>query len=366
MRRREFLGVVGGVAASWPLAASAQQGEVKRVGVLISTTQDDPQMERQVAAFRDGLRTLGWIEGRNLRLDTRFPANDTGRLQTFAAELLALRPDVLLASGPTTVLALQHVTRSVPIVFTQVNDAVGAGLVATLARPGGNVTGFTPTEFSIAGKLVELLKEIAPKVAQVGVLLDPRLADQTGMWNAMQGVASSAGVQLRQLSVQDSRAIEAAISGFAANSNGGLVILANRNTIMQRDLIIALSAKRCKRSSRAASISASAPDYPGHLAHSPRAPRSASSPMNAPVPANSGMSLRTANSSRSKIRTSRRCLFDDRVIDARPGEGASRAFRFQGATGCNRRSRTDDDPSAVEADRRRLDLAAARHSTNRR
>lgn len=226
MRRRGFMMLLGG-AMALPLAARAQQGEFKQVGVLISASQDDPQTGRQIAAFRDGLQTLGWTEGRNLRVDTRFPANDPGRMQTFAAELLALKPDVLLASGPTTVLALQRATRSVPIVFTQVNDAVGAGLVATLARPGGNITGFTPTEFSIAGKLVELLKEIAPSVAQVGVLLDPGLADQTGMWTAMQAVAPSAGVQLRQLSVQDFGAIEFAIGGFAATSKGGLVVLAN-------------------------------------------------------------------------------------------------------------------------------------------
>jgi putative ABC transport system substrate-binding protein len=242
VKRRAFIAGIGG-AVAWPLAVRAQQGEIKRVGVLISAFKDDPQMERQVAAFRDGLRTLGWTEGRNLRIDARFPANDPVRMQTFAAELLALKPDVLLASGPTPVLALQRVANAVPIIFTQVNDPVGAGLVATLAHPGGNVTGFTPAEFSIGGKLLELLKEIAPGVEHVGVLLDPGLTDQTGMWQAMGTAAPSVGVQLRQLSVQNPSAIERTVNLLAAASKGGLIVLANRTTIAHRDLIIALAAK---------------------------------------------------------------------------------------------------------------------------
>jgi putative ABC transport system substrate-binding protein len=243
MKRREFITLLGGAAVAWPLTARAQQGEIKRVGVLISTSKDDPQMERQIAAFRDGLRTLGWMEGHNLRIDARFPSDDPARMQTFAAELLALKPDALLASGPTPVLALQRVSRAVPIIFTQVNDPVGAGLVATLAHPGGNVTGFTPAEFSIGGKLLELLKEIAPSVVQVGVLLDPGLSDQIGMWHAMEVAAPSAGVQLLQLPVQDRNGIERSIDGLAATSRVGLIVLANRTNIAQRHLIIALAAK---------------------------------------------------------------------------------------------------------------------------
>jgi putative ABC transport system substrate-binding protein len=152
IERREFITLLGG-AATWPLAARAQQGGLKRIGILISTSEDDPQMQRQTAAFRQGLQDLRWVEGHNVHIDARFPGSDPDHMRRFAAELVALKPDVLLASGPTPILALQGVTRSIPIVFTQVSDPVGAGLVGTLARPGGNVTGFTPAEFSIGGKL---------------------------------------------------------------------------------------------------------------------------------------------------------------------------------------------------------------------
>jgi putative tryptophan/tyrosine transport system substrate-binding protein len=242
MRRREFIVALGG-AAVWPVFAWGQSAEVKRVGVLISAIEDDPQVQRQLDAFRRGLLEFGWVEGRNIRIDARFPADDPERMRTQAAELVALKPDALLASGPTTVLALQRATRSVPIVFTQVNDPVGAGLVATLARPGGNVTGFTPAEFSIGGKLLELLKELAPRVRQVGAVLDPGLTDQIGMWHAMQTVAPSAEVQLRQLDVRDHTALDGMIDRFAAMPDGGLIVLANRTTIANRKLIILLAAK---------------------------------------------------------------------------------------------------------------------------
>ena len=183
MRRREVITLLGGAAAVLPLAARAQQGErERRIGVLITAFEDDPQAQRQLAAFHQALRELGWMEGRNVRFDERFPAGDRDRLQTFAAELVVLKPDVLLASGPTAVIAFQRVTRTTPIVFTQVNDPVGAGIVATLARPGGNVTGFTPSEFSIGGKMLEVLRGLMPSIVRVGVLLDPGLTDQTGMW----------------------------------------------------------------------------------------------------------------------------------------------------------------------------------------
>ncbi|HEY1475736.1 MAG TPA: ABC transporter substrate-binding protein [Pseudolabrys sp.] len=242
MRRREFITLLGGVAA-WPLTARAQQTKVKRVGMLIATTEDDPQAQRQLEAFRRGLLELGWAEGRDIRFDARFPANDPERMGAQAAELVALKPDALLASGQTPVLALQRVTRSVPIVFTQVNDPVDTGLVATLARPGGNVTGFTPAEFSIGGKSLELLKELAPNMRQVGVVLDAGLTDQIGMWRTIVAAAPSAGVQLRQLVVQDHAALDGLIDNFAATSGSGLIVLANRTTILNRKLIVSLAAK---------------------------------------------------------------------------------------------------------------------------
>ena len=245
MRRRDFITLLGGAVAAWPLAARAQQSErVRRIGTLITAFEDDPQAQRQLAVFHQALRELGWMEGRNVRFDERFPAGDRDRLQAFAAELVALKPDVLLASGPTAVIAFQHVTRTTPIVFTQVNDPVGAGIVATLARPGGNVTGFTPSEFSIGGKMLEVLRGLVPSIVRVGVLLDPGLTDQTGMWGAIERAASSAGVKVQQLSVSDGSPIDRTLGSFASGANGGVIVLANRTTIANRKLIIELAAKR--------------------------------------------------------------------------------------------------------------------------
>ena len=244
MQRREFIKLIGG-AVAWPHTARAQQPErVRRVGVLISSTEDDPQVRRQTAAFQQGLLELGWMEGRNVHIDFRFLGDEPNRLKTYAAELVALKPDALLASGPTAVVALQEEAITIPVVFTQVNDPVGAGLVETLARPGGNVTGVTPTEFSIGGKMLEVLRDLASDVGQVGVILDAKLSDQTGMWIAMEAVASSLGLRLQQLGIPDNPAeIENPIASFARNQNGGLIVLANRNTIAHRKFIIAAAAK---------------------------------------------------------------------------------------------------------------------------
>jgi putative tryptophan/tyrosine transport system substrate-binding protein len=160
---REVISLVGGAAAAWPLAARAQHSERRRrIGVLISSTGDDPQGRRQIAAFQQGLQELGWMEGQNVKIDFRFLGDEPNRLKAYAAELVALKPDVLLASGPTAVVALQQEAMAIPIVFTQVNDPVGAGVVETLARPGGSATGFTPTEFSIGGKMLEVLSDLVP------------------------------------------------------------------------------------------------------------------------------------------------------------------------------------------------------------
>ena len=184
------------------------------------------------------------MEGQNVRIDFRFLGDEPNRLKAYAAELVALKPDALLASGPTEVVALQQEATTIPIVFTQVNDPVGAGLVKTLARPGGSATGFTPTEFSIGGKMLEVLRDLVPDVKQVGVVLDPKLSDQTGMQSAMEAVALRLGLRLQQLGVPDDPAdIENPISSFAHHQNGGLIVLANRNTILHRKLIIAAAAK---------------------------------------------------------------------------------------------------------------------------
>ena len=230
MKRREFIALLGGAAVAWPIAGVAQEQpeRMRRVGVLISSTEDDPQVRRQTAAFQQGLLELGWMEGRNVRIDFRFLGEEPNRLKTYAAELVALKPDAVLASGPTAVVALQQEFITLPIVFTQVNDPVGAGLVETLARPGRNVTGFTPTEFSIAGKMLEMLRDLASDVGQVGVILDAKLSDQIGMWLAMDAVAQSLGLRLQQLGVPEPPAdIENSIGSFARAQNRALIVLAN-------------------------------------------------------------------------------------------------------------------------------------------
>jgi putative ABC transport system substrate-binding protein len=245
MKRREFIALLGGAAVAWPIAGVAQEQpeRMRRVGVLISSTEDDPQVRRQTAAFQQVLE-LGWMEGRNVRIDFRFLGEEPNRLKTYAAELVALKPDAVLASGPTAVVALQQESITLPIVFTQVNDPVGAGLVETLARPGRNVTGFTPTEFSIAGKMLEMLRDLTSDVGQVGVILDAKLSDQIGMWLAMDAVAQSLGLRLQQLGVPEPPAdIENSIGSFARAQNRALIVLANRNTIVRRKLIIAAAAK---------------------------------------------------------------------------------------------------------------------------
>ena len=241
MRRRDFINIAVGTAITWPVAVSAQT-RVRRVGVLISSPAKDAQAQRQLSALRKSLSDLGWIEGRDLVLDTRFPGDEPGRMQAFAHELVTLKPDVLVASGPTPVLALRQVSGTIPIVFTQVNDPVGAGLVTSLAQPGRMLTGFSPAEFSLGGKLVELLKEIAPRTESVGALLDPTLTDQAGMWQTMQDAASTVRVRLKQLNSANAATIEQAIAEFASASGDALIVLANRITNTNRRRIIAAAA----------------------------------------------------------------------------------------------------------------------------
>ena len=242
MKRREFITLLGGTAAAWPLAARAQQGErMRRIGVLMNLAADDPQSPVRIATFLLGLQESGWTDGRNLRIDYRWGAGDPDRYRRYAAELVALAPDVILAVGASLGPLLQA-TRTVPVVFAQVADPVGAGFVASLARPGGNVTGFMEFEFSISGKWLELLKQIAPRVTRVAVLRDT-IASGIGQFGAIQSVAPSLGVEVTPLDVRDADEIERAITAFAREPNGGLVVISGPSAATHRALIITLAAQ---------------------------------------------------------------------------------------------------------------------------
>jgi putative tryptophan/tyrosine transport system substrate-binding protein len=242
--RRKFLATVGGAAVAWPLAARAQQAErMRRIGVLMNLAADDAEGQARLAAFLQGLQQLGWTDGRNLRTDTRWGGGDADRFRRYAAELVALAPDVILAAGSPVVTALQQATRSVPIVFALVNDPVGSGYVASLGRPGGNTTGFAGTEFGISGKWLELLKEIAPRTTRVAVLRDPTAALGIGQFAAIQSVAPSFRVELSPIDVRDAGEIERDITAFARSSNGGLIVPAGPLATLHRELIITLAAR---------------------------------------------------------------------------------------------------------------------------
>jgi len=244
MRRRDVITLLGGAAAAWPLAARAQQSDrVRRIGVLIPVAADDAEAKARLAAFRQGLRQLGWIDGRNVQIDTRWSGGDPERIRTHAAELVALTPDVILAAGGVVMGPLLQATRTVPIVFTQTPDPVGAGFVASLARPGGNATGFALFEFGISVKWLELLKEIAPRVTRAAALRDPAIPAGLGQLGAIQGVAPSFGVELSFVDVRDAPEIERAVAAFARHANTGMIVLSSAMAIVHRDLIIALAAR---------------------------------------------------------------------------------------------------------------------------
>jgi len=244
MRRREFMTVLGGAAATWPLAARAQQAErVRRIGVLNTLAADDPEAQARYAALLQGLREFGWAVGRNVRIDTRWGGGDADRIRKFAAELAAFAPDVLVASGSVSVAPLLQLTRAVPIVFAIVPDPVGAGFVDSLARPGGNATGFLMFEFAISGKWVELLKEIAPRVTRAAVIRDPALAVGMAQFGAIQAVAPSFGVDVRPVNVRDAPEIERAVAAFARSTNGGLIVTASPGAAVHRERIITLAAR---------------------------------------------------------------------------------------------------------------------------
>jgi putative ABC transport system substrate-binding protein len=243
IRRRKFLATLGGAAAC-PLAARAQQAErVRRIGVLMPLTADDLEASPRVTALAQGLQQFGWTVGRNVRIDYRWGAVDADHSSRYAAELLALAPDVILAGGSPAVAALQQATRTVPIVFANIVDPVGAGFVESLAQPGGNATGFILYEYGLSAKWLELLKEIAPELKRVAVLRDATIATGIGQLAVIQAAAPSFGVEVRPISVRDANEIERAVTAFARSSNGGLIVTGSALAAAYRKLIIALAAR---------------------------------------------------------------------------------------------------------------------------
>jgi putative ABC transport system substrate-binding protein len=244
MRRREFLGVLGGVAVACPLAARAQQAErVRRIGVIMPAAADDPAHQARVGAFLQGLALLGWTIGRNARVDIHWAGTNAAEIRRHTAELLALAPDVILAAGSSTVAPVLQATRTVPIVFPLATDPVGAGFVESLARPGGNVTGFMNFEYGMGGKWLELLKEIAPNVSRAAVLRDTAQGSGTSQFAAIQTAAPSLRMEVNPLNMRDTGEIERAIAAFARAPNGGLIVSASAGSVRQRDVIIALAAR---------------------------------------------------------------------------------------------------------------------------
>jgi putative ABC transport system substrate-binding protein len=244
MKRREFIALVGGAAVGWSLTARAQSVKMRRIGVLTSLEPGDSQAQARIAAFHQGLGQLGWNVGRNLQIDYRWGGGNAARYPQDAAELIALTPEVILAAGGSVVGPLQQVTRTVPIVFILVTDPVGSGYVASLARPGGNATGFTEWEFGISAKWIEILKQIAPGVTRAAVLSDfPSQPAGFGQLGAMQSVAPSLGIEISPLNVRDAPDIERAVVGFVRGSNDGLLVLPSGPTTLHRDLIIKLASQ---------------------------------------------------------------------------------------------------------------------------
>jgi putative tryptophan/tyrosine transport system substrate-binding protein len=244
MRRREFISLLGGAAATWPLAARAQRREqIKRIGILLPGTADNPVFQARLAAFYQELALLGWSIGRNVRIDTHWATANAAEIRKHAEELAALAPDVILATGDSTVPPLLQATRTVPVVFPLAGDPVGAGFVDSLARPGGNATGFMLFEYGMGGKWLELLKEIAPNVTRVAVLRDPANPSQTAQFGAIRAMAPSVSVEVIPINVRDAGEIERAVADFARSGNGGLIPTSSAVALRYRDLIITLAAR---------------------------------------------------------------------------------------------------------------------------
>ena len=244
MKRREFITLVGGAAVTWPLAVRAQPVDrMRRVGVLMNYFEDDPDAQARLSSFLRGLRQLGWVDGSNVQIVIRWTAGEPTRVQASVEDLIALGPNVIFAPGSPAVALLRKTTNKIPIVFAGVVDPVGAGFVASMARPGGNVTGFTQFEYAMCGKWPELLKEIAPNVTRAAIIQDTTIAAGTGQLRAIEAAAPSFGIELRSIAVPDARAIERDVTEFARGSSGSLIVTGSARTLVYRNLIIALAAR---------------------------------------------------------------------------------------------------------------------------
>jgi putative ABC transport system substrate-binding protein len=244
VRRREFITLLGGAAAAWPLAARAQQrGRMRRIGAMMLLAENDAEQKAWTQAFLQGLQEANWIDGRNIQIDYRWSSGDSARARRYATELVALGPDVILAPGSVSVGPLLQATRDFPIVFVHVPDPVGAGFVDSLARPGGNATGFLLFEYGISVKWVELLKEIAPHVTRVAVIRDPAITAGIGQWGAIQALAPSVGVEVVPVNLRDVTEIERTVATFARLSNGGLIVTGSALATTHRDLIVGLATR---------------------------------------------------------------------------------------------------------------------------
>jgi len=245
MRRREFITLLGGTAVAWPLAARAQQGErVRRIGVLAAYAENDPEAQARVVAFRQALQGLGWTEGRNIAMEYRWGAGDAGRARTFVAELVSLKPDVILAHGTPALTALYEATRTIPVVFVSVIDPVGAGTVQSLARPGANITGFSTFEPEIGGKWLELLKQIAPGLKRVAGASDPAFKGFAGVWRAIEAMAPRFGVQVTSVSFQaPTDDLESAVAAFAREEGAGLIVVPTALNALHRHRIFSVAAQ---------------------------------------------------------------------------------------------------------------------------
>jgi putative tryptophan/tyrosine transport system substrate-binding protein len=245
VKRREFITLLGGAAATWPLAARAQQNDrMRRVGLLMGYPEGDRQARANVVAFREGLQSLGWIEGRNIELQFRWAGGDPDRARAFAKELVEMKLDVIVPSTNQVTEILQHQTRAIPIVFVFVGDPVGSGFVKSLSRPGGNITGFANFENSIGGKWLEVLKELAPKIRNVGFIHSPLAAPNIGFLRAAEAAGPSLGVKVFPLPVNNAADIERTVATFAAEPDGGLIVAPHAVTLGFRELIIGLAARR--------------------------------------------------------------------------------------------------------------------------
>ena len=243
MRRHSFLTLLGGAAAVWPVAAQAQGERMRRVGIIMSISADDAEGQRRIAAVRQGLQQLGWRDGSNVSLEIRWTAGNSDAVRKSVTEMVALAPDVILAAGSAVAGPLLQATRTLPVVFVHAPDPVGAGFVDSLARPGGNATGFTQFEYSMSGKWLELLKRVAPNVTRAAILRDPSISAVLGQFGAIQIAAPSFGLEISAVNVRDPEEIERGIAAFARSPNGGVIVTGSAAAVVHRERIVALAAR---------------------------------------------------------------------------------------------------------------------------